>query len=67
MSVRYLAQELYRLTRKVEDLERALATFGPEAVLKKERMQLQTELLQVKHELAHVRALLEAKKEPSKI
>ena len=67
MSVRYLAQELYRLTRKVEDLERALATLGPEAVLKKERMQLQTELLQTKHELAHVRAVLDAKKEPSKI
>ncbi|MFA4901632.1 MAG: hypothetical protein WC600_02690 [Desulfobaccales bacterium] len=67
MSVRYLAQELYRLTRKVEDLERALATLGPEAVLKKERMQLQTELLQAKHELAHVRAVLDAKKEPSKI
>ncbi len=67
MSVRFLAQELYRLTRKVEDLERALATLGPEAVLKKERMQLQTELLQAKHELAHVRAVLDAKKEPSKI
>jgi hypothetical protein len=67
MSVRFLAHELYRLTRQVEDLERALATFGPEATLEKERARLQMELLQAKHELAHVRAVLEAKKEPPKI
>jgi hypothetical protein len=67
MSVRFLAQELYRLTRQVEDLERALAAFGPEAALKKERARLQMELLQAKQELAHVRAVLEAKKEPLKI
>jgi hypothetical protein len=67
MSVRYLAQELYRLTRQVEDLERALATFGPEAALKKERSRLKIELLQAKHELSHVRAVLDAKKEPPKI
>ncbi|MHB9075648.1 MAG: hypothetical protein ACYC6G_19250 [Desulfobaccales bacterium] len=67
MSVRFLAQELYRLTRQVEDLERALATLGPEAALTKERSRLKVELLQAKHELAHVRAVLEAKKEPLKI
>jgi len=67
MSVRFLAQELYRLTRQVEDLERALATLGAEAALTKERSRLQKELLQAKHELAHVRAVLEAKKEPPKI
>ena len=67
MSVRFLAQELYRCTRQVEDLERALATFGPEAALNKERTRLEMELLQAKHELAHVRAVLEAKKEPPMI
>ncbi len=67
MSVRFLAQELYRWTRQVEDLERALATFGPEAALRKERARLQMELLQAKQELAHVRAVLEAKKEPPTI
>jgi hypothetical protein len=67
MSVRYLAQELYRLTRQVEDLEKTLAALGPEAVLTKERSRLQRELLQAKHELAHMRAVLEAKKEPPTI
>ena len=67
MSIRFLAQELYRLTRRVEDLERALATFGSEAALSKERSRLEMELFQAKHELAHTRAVLEAKKEPPKI
>jgi hypothetical protein len=67
MSIRFLAQELYRLTRQVEDLERALATLGPEAALKKERTRLEMELLQARHELAHMRAVLEAKKEPPRI
>lgn len=67
MSVRYLAQELYRYTRQVEDLERTLATLGPDATLSKERTRLKTELLQAKHELAHLRAVLEAKKEPPMI
>lgn len=67
MSVRYLAQELYRCTRQVEDLERALATLGTEAALSKERSRLNIELLQARQELAHVRAVLEAKKEPPKI
>jgi hypothetical protein len=67
LSVRFLAQELYRLTHQVEDLEKALSAFGPEAALSKERTRLEMELLQAKHELAHVRAVLEAKKEPLKI
>lgn len=67
MSVRFLAQELYRWTRQVEDLERALATLGPEAALRKERSRLEMELLQAKHELARLRAVLDAKKEPPKI
>ncbi len=29
MAVRYLAQELYRLTKKVEELEAGLAAMGP--------------------------------------
>ncbi len=64
MSIRFLAQELYRCARQVEDLEKALSTLGPEPALKEERMRLEMELLQARHELAHARAVLEAKKEP---
>jgi hypothetical protein len=67
MSIRYLAQELYRLTRKVEALEKSLVALGPEAAFKQERTRLEMELLQARRELAHVRAVLEAKKEPPKI
>ena len=67
MSIRYLAQELYRLTRQVEDLEKSLADLAPDAAFEQERTRLEMALLQAKHELAHVRAVLEAKKEPPKI
>ena len=66
MSVRYLAEELYRWTRRVEDLEKALAGLEPEAG-PMERARLETELLQARQELARVRAVLESKKEPPKI
>lgn len=62
MSIRYLAQELYRLTKKVEELEAALAALregGPLA----ERVRLETELLQTKKEREQTRVVLDAKKE----
>jgi hypothetical protein len=66
MTVRYLAQELYRWTRKVEDLEKALAALEPEASVR-ERTRLEMELLQARQELAHFRTVLEAKKDRPKI
>jgi hypothetical protein len=66
MTVRYLAEELYRWTRKVEDLEKALT--GLEAGFPlKERDRLETELRQAKHQQAHFRAVLDSKKEPTRI
>jgi hypothetical protein len=66
MTVRYLAEEVYRWTRKVEDLEKALAALEAGAVLP-ERTRLETELLQARQELARFRAILESKKEPPRI
>jgi hypothetical protein len=66
MSVRYLAEELYRLTRKVEDLEKALAASRVEADMQ-ERTRVEMELLRARQELAHMRAVLDSKKEPPKI
>ncbi|MFZ5447763.1 MAG: hypothetical protein ACOZFS_03890 [Thermodesulfobacteriota bacterium] len=66
MSIRYLAEELYRLTRRVEDLEKALAALGIAAPLQ-ERTRLEMELHRARKELAHVRAVLDSKKEPPKI
>ncbi len=61
MSIRYLAEALYRWTREVEDLEKALAAMeagsSPE-----ERDRLETELRGAKHQQAHFRAVLESKK-----
>lgn len=61
MSIRYLAQELYRLTKKVEELEKRLAALGSGP--SPERGLLEIELLQTKKERDHVRAVLESKKE----
>jgi hypothetical protein len=66
MSVRYLAEELYRWTRTVEDLEKALGALGLDTS-QAERARLETELRQARQELARVRAVLESKKEPPKI
>jgi hypothetical protein len=66
MSVRYLAEELYRWTRKVEDLEKALAALDPGAAVQ-ERTRLEMELLQARQELAHFRSVLESKKDRPKI
>ncbi|MFZ5453807.1 MAG: hypothetical protein ACOZF2_18290 [Thermodesulfobacteriota bacterium] len=57
-TIRFLAQELYRLTRKVEDLEKSLPDASPE-----KRLRLEAELFQTRLDLEHYRNLLEAKKE----
>jgi hypothetical protein len=66
MPIRYLAEELYRWTRKVEDLEKALAALEPGGALQ-ERDRLATEIQQAKLQQAHFRAVLESKKERLRI
>ena len=66
MTIRYLAEELYRWTRKVEDLEKTLTGLEVEFPLK-ERDRLETELRQAKQQQAHFRAVLDAKKERTTI
>ncbi|MFW6122986.1 MAG: hypothetical protein ACOC6L_01965 [Thermodesulfobacteriota bacterium] len=61
MPIRYLAEELYRLTKKVEELEKRLAALGSGP--SPERGPLEIEILQTKKERDHVRAVLESKKE----
>jgi hypothetical protein len=61
MAVRYLAEELYRWTRKVEELEKALAALEVGSPLEV-RDRLETELRQAKQQQAHFRAVLESKK-----
>ena len=62
MTIRYLAEELYRWTRKVEDLEKTLAALEVGFALE-ERDRLEAELRQAKQQQAHFRAVLESKKE----
>jgi hypothetical protein len=59
--LRELAAELYRLTRKVEDLEKRLAALG--SAPSPERTTLEAELFQAKKDRDHLRKVLEAKKE----
>lgn len=66
MTVRYLAEELYRWTREVKDLEKTLAALDPMGALE-ERDRLETALRQAKHQQAHFRAVLESKKERIRI
>jgi len=66
MTVRYLAEELYRWTRKVEELEKALAALEVEFALE-DRDRLETALRQAKHQQAHFRAVLTSKKDPPRI
>jgi hypothetical protein len=61
VTIRYLAQELYRLTKKVEELEGRLAALG--AGLSPERGPLEIELFQAKKERDHLRQVLESKKD----
>ena len=62
MSIRYLAVELYRCERQVQDLEKKLAQLGHQA--SPERAGLEAKLFQARKERDHYKALLEAKKEP---
>lgn len=57
-TIRFLAQELYRLTRQVEELERALKEAHSE-----DRSRLEAELFQARRDQEHYRSLLAAKKE----
>jgi hypothetical protein len=57
-TIRFLAQELYRLTKKVEELEKALKNAPSE-----ELARLEAELFQARREQEHYRSLLAAKKE----
>jgi hypothetical protein len=57
-TIRFLAQELYRLTHKVEELEKALKNASVE-----DRGRLEAELFQARRDQEHYRNLLEAKKE----
>jgi len=66
MTIRYLAEELYRWTREVEDLEKALAALSPTDALE-EWTRLETALRQAKQQQAHFRTVLESKKERIKI
>ncbi len=66
MPIRYLALELYRWLKRLEDLEKAAAALGPEAPLT-ERNRLETELLQARKQVEHYRAVLEAQKEKVEI
>ncbi len=61
MTIRYLAQELYRWTKQVEELERRLAALG--TLPSPERQALEVELLKAKKERDRVRQVLESKKE----
>ncbi len=61
MAIRYLAHELYRATRRVEELEQAVSSLHQDAPLA-ERHRLEVELHQARQELEHYRSVLEAKK-----
>jgi hypothetical protein len=66
MSVRYLAEALYRWTREVENLEKTLAALEGGSSLE-ERDRLETALRGARHQRAHFRAVLESKKATTKI
>ena len=66
MTIRFLAQELYRLTRKVEELEAAVAALRAEASLS-ERARLEAELLKTRKEMEHYRQVIDSKKEKTLI
>ncbi len=61
MSIRYLAEQLYRWTKKVQELERSLAALGEGP--HPDRARLEAELFQAQKERDHYKSLLEAKKE----
>ncbi len=61
MPLRYLARELYRLTRKVEDLERQMTALGNGPA--PERGPLEAELFRARKDRDHLREVLESKKD----
>ena len=61
MAIRYLAEELYRLTKKVEDLERQLAALGTGPA--PDRAPLEVEIIKTRKDRDHIRDVLESKKE----
>ncbi len=62
MTVRFLAQELYRWTQRVQELERAMKAL-PQGAPAEPRLALEAELRRARKEQEHFRAVLEAKKE----
>ena len=66
MTIRYLAEELYRWTREVENLQKTLAAFPPTGTME-ERNRLEGALRQAQQQQAHFRAVLASKKEPPRI
>lgn len=66
MTIRFLAQELYRLTQRVEELKHAVAALDDASSLE-ERMRLETALAQARKELEHYRSVLDSKKEKPSI
>lgn len=66
MTIRYLAEELYRWTREVENLEQILAALSPTGGME-ERNRLEGALRYAKQQQAHFRAVLESKKDRTMI
>ncbi len=66
MPVRYLAVELYRWMKRVEELEKERAALTLEAPLA-EYTRLETELLAARKWVEHYRQLLEGQKEKVEI
>ncbi|MBW1991068.1 MAG: hypothetical protein JRI59_02885 [Deltaproteobacteria bacterium] len=61
MSIRYLAEQLYHWTKKVKELEQALAALGEGP--HPDRARLEAELIQARQERDHFKSVLESKKE----
>ena len=65
MTIRYLAEELYRWTREVENLQKTLAALELTVALE-ERNRLEGAIRQAKQQQAHFRAVLESKKDQTR-
>jgi hypothetical protein len=65
MTIRYLAEELYRWTREVEDLEKTLAALDATDTLE-EWNRVHEALRQARHQQAHFRAVLTSKKDQTR-
>jgi hypothetical protein len=60
MSIRILAKELYKISRRLEELEKELVSLE---VKDMERRQLEEELRGVRAEFAYLRAMLDGAKD----